>query len=88
MFAQAFVGVLGFWFHLQANLVEPGHTLYEKLVNGAPPMAPLLFPNLVGLALIGLWALTPHVPEAELSRSWLSCTYDWSHPEENVGAAK
>ena len=88
MFVQAFVGVLGFWFHLQANLVEPGHTLYEKLVNGAPPMAPLLFPNLVGLALIGLWALTPHVPEAELSRSWLSCTYDWSHPEENVGAAK
>ncbi len=88
MFAQAFVGVLGFWFHLQANLVEPGHTLFEKLVNGAPPMAPLLFPNLVGLALIGLWALTPHVPEAKLSRSWLSSTYDWSHPEENAGAAK
>ena len=89
MFAQAFVGVLGFWFHLQANLVEPGHTLFEKLVNGAPPMAPLLFPNLVGLALIGLWALTPHIPEAESSRSWLGSTYDWSHPEgERLSASQ
>lgn len=86
MFTQAFVGVLGFWFHMQANLIEPGHSLFEKLVNGAPPMAPLLFPNLVGLALIGLWALTPHVPEAPSSHSWLGATYDWSHPEESAGA--
>ncbi len=45
MLVQALVGLLGFWFHLRANLVEPGHTLFEKLVNGAPPMAPLLFPT-------------------------------------------
>lgn len=82
MLTQAFVGVLGFWFHVQANLVEPGHSIFDKLVNGAPPMAPLLFPNLVGLALIGMWALLPHLDEATPGRSWLGATYDWAHPEE------
>ena len=67
---QALVGVLGFWFHLHANLIEPEHGIFDKLVNGAPPMAPLLFPNLVGLALIGLWALIPHLPEARRP-SWM-----------------
>lgn len=81
MLAQAFVGLLGFWFHLEANLVEPGSSLFDRLVNGAPPMAPLLFPNLVGLALIGLWALTPHLEE-ENGRSWLGATYRWVHPEQ------
>ena len=82
MVAQALVGVLGFWFHVQANLVEPGHNLFDKLVNGAPPMAPLLFPNLVGLALIGMWALIPHLEEATPGGSWLGATYDWAHPGE------
>jgi len=82
MLTQAFVGVLGFWFHVQANLVEPGHSIFDKLVNGAPPMAPLLFPNLVGLALIGIWALLPHLEEATPGRSWMGATYDWAHPEE------
>jgi hypothetical protein len=84
MFGQAFVGVLGFWFHLRANLVEPGHSLFEKLVNGAPPVAPLLFPNLVGLAFIGLWALIPHLPEAAPRTSWLEATYMWAHPAEET----
>jgi hypothetical protein len=88
LFAQALVGVLGFWFHLRANLVEPGHTLFEKLVNGAPPLAPLLFPNLVGLAFIGLWALIPHVPEAARRRSWLGATWEWAHPNDNAGLAE
>jgi hypothetical protein len=87
LIGQAVVGVLGFWFHLRANLVEPGHTLFEKLVNGAPPMAPLLFPNLVGLAFIGLWALIPHVPEAAQRRSWLGSAWMWAHPGESPGAA-
>lgn len=81
MIAQALVGVLGFWFHLQANLIEPGASLFDRLVNGAPPMAPLLFPNLVGLALIGLWALIPHVPEADQGTSWLGATWAWAHPD-------
>jgi len=80
MIGQALVGILGFWFHMQANLIEPGHTLWERLVNGAPPLAPLLFPNLVGLALIGLWALTPHLEESAPGGSWLGSTYRWVHP--------
>ncbi|MFZ1015742.1 MAG: hypothetical protein WAN28_20520, partial [Terracidiphilus sp.] len=80
MIGQALVGVLGFWFHLRANLVEPGHNVFDKLVNGAPPLAPLLFPNLVGLALIGIWALIPFVPEDASGRSWLGAVYAWAHP--------
>jgi hypothetical protein len=82
MGVQALVGVLGFWFHLQANLVEPGSNLFDKFVNGAPPMAPLLFPNLVGLAFIGLWALLPHVPEAGPRQSWLGAVFAWARPQE------
>jgi hypothetical protein len=84
MVTQALVGVLGFWFHIQANLVEPGHNLFDRIVNGAPPMAPLLFPNLVGLALIGMWALLPHLEEATSSRSWLGATYEWARTSEEM----
>lgn len=84
MIGQALVGLLGFWFHMQANLIEPGHSLWEKLVNGAPPMAPLLFPNLVGLALIGIWALVPHTEEEMPGTSCLGSAYDWVHPSGNV----
>lgn len=87
MGAQALVGVLGFWFHLQANLIEPGSNLFDKIVNGAPPMAPLLFPNLVGLAFIGLWAMIPHVPEAGPHTSWLGATYAWARPQEEAEAS-
>ena len=80
MIIQALVGIAGFWFHVQANLSEPGSSIWDKLVNGAPPLAPLLFPNLVGLALIGIWALIPHVPEDERRFSWLGLTYAWAHP--------
>lgn len=80
MLGQVFVGVLGFWFHMRANLVEPGHDLFDKLVNGAPPMAPLLFPNLVGLAMIGIWVLIPHLPEGTTGKSWLGAAYAWVHP--------
>jgi hypothetical protein len=80
MLLQAAAGVVGFWYHLQMNLVEPGHSMWEKLVNGAPPLAPLLFPNLVALAWIGLWALTPHVPEGE-GRSWVGALWNWARPQ-------
>lgn len=85
---QALVGVLGFWFHLQANLVQPGHDFFDKLVNGAPPMAPLLFPNLVGLALIGLWALIPHLEESTPRESWLGAAYAWAHPQDSSSATE
>lgn len=80
MMGQGLVGVLGFWFHVRANLVDPGHNLFDKLVNGAPPLAPLLFPNLVGLALIGMWSLIPHLPEPPSGKSLLGTIYAWAHP--------
>ncbi len=82
MIGQAIVGVLGFWFHMQADLIQPGSNLFDKIVNGAPPMAPLLFPNLVGLALIGLWALLPHLQESEPGGSWLGSAYRWVNEHE------
>jgi len=83
LIGQALVGVLGFWYHMQANLIGPGSSLFDRLVNGAPPMAPLLFPNLVGLAFIGIWALIPHVPEAAFgNRSWLGLAFVWARAEQ------
>lgn len=61
---QAIVGIAGFWFHLRMNFYTPGVSLFERTVYGAPPMAPLLFPNLVGLALIGMWELAKQ-PETQ-----------------------
>jgi hypothetical protein len=88
MLAQVAVGLLGFWFHLQANLIEPGHNLFSKFVNGAPPLAPLLFPNLVGLALIGIWALIPHLQEPQRGRSWLGALYRWANPQATQSLAE
>jgi hypothetical protein len=62
--AQACVGLLGFGLHAWADLRQPASTLFERVLSGAPPMAPLLFPNLVLLALIALWTLAPHVRAA------------------------
>ena len=81
MIGQAMVGVLGFWFHLRANLVEPGYNLFEKLVNGAPPFAPLLFPNLVALTWVGIWTLVQYLPEPQSGVSWIGALYDWTHPK-------
>ena len=88
MLVQALVGIIGFWLHLEANLTGPGANLFDRLVNGAPPIAPLLFPNLVGLAFIGLWALTPHLPEASRRTSWLGAAYVWAHSGEAAGTAQ
>ena len=58
---QALVGVAGFVLHTAADLRQPGATLFERVLSGAPPMAPLLFPNLVVLSAIGLWTWAPHL---------------------------
>jgi hypothetical protein len=79
--------VLGFCFHLQANLIQPGHNLWDKMVNGAPPLAPLLFPNLVALAWIGLWAMTPHIQETQPHRSLLGTAHAWAHPGNDSSTA-
>ncbi len=53
LIVQALVGVLGFILHAAAVVRLPG-TFIERVTSGAPPMAPLLFPNLVILGLIAL----------------------------------
>jgi len=57
---QVVVGLLGFYYHNAANLAGPSPDLFDNLVYGAPPFAPLLLPNLALLTAIGLWALAPH----------------------------
>lgn len=49
------VGVAGFFLHLVADLHVPALKETEKLLYGAPLFAPLLFPNLSLLALLGIW---------------------------------
>ena len=59
---QAGVGVLGFLLHMGGNLDGVAPKLRDNIIFGAPPLAPLLFPNLVLLAFIGLWVLRPLLP--------------------------
>src|SRR5579872_2183499 len=46
VFAQAAVGLLGFYYHNAANLRGPAASRWDNFVYGAPALAPLLFPNL------------------------------------------
>jgi len=57
---QAVVGVWGFVLHAMGNLEGPSIHAFENFIYGAPPLAPLLFPNLVLLGFIGLWRLRGH----------------------------
>ena len=52
---EAGVGLWGFVLHARANLQGPSVHAFENFIYGAPPMAPLLFPNLVVLGIIALW---------------------------------
>jgi hypothetical protein len=63
---QALTGVLGFALHTVANLEKPG-TIYDNFIHGAPALAPLLFPNLALLCLIGLWELRGHVATTDVA---------------------
>jgi hypothetical protein len=64
MLVEAAVGVLGFFLHNLANLRGPSSSLFENFTTGAPPMAPLLFPNLALLGWMGLWSLSRHLDSA------------------------
>jgi hypothetical protein len=64
LLAQAVVGLLGFYYHTAANLNGPAPVLLDNFIYGAPALAPLLFPNLVLLALLGLWVWRPHLAAA------------------------
>jgi hypothetical protein len=54
---QVLVGVLGFVLHAWADLRGPSETLFQNIVSGAPPFAPLLLPNLAILGFIGIVAM-------------------------------
>ena len=54
---QAVIGLAGFVFHAEADLHGPSRSFFQNVVNGAPPFAPLLLPNLTMLGFIGLWAI-------------------------------
>lgn len=73
LLVQVAVGLLGFYYHTEANLVAyregarqhpDSASLFESFVYGAPSLAPLLFPNLALLAGLGLWVLHRHLPPA------------------------
>jgi hypothetical protein len=65
LLVQVVVGLLGFYYHNAANLAGPAPDLLANTIYGAPPFAPLLLPNLVLLAFIGLWPmLKPSEPPA------------------------
>jgi hypothetical protein len=57
---EAGVGLWGFVLHAMANLQGPSVHAFDNFIYGAPPMAPLLFPNLMVLGIIGLWQLRNH----------------------------
>jgi len=64
LLVEAAVGVLGFFLHNLANLRGPSASIFENFTAGAPPMAPLLFPNLALLGWMGLWSLSRHLDAA------------------------
>jgi hypothetical protein len=51
------VGLWGFALHVGKNLHGPSVHAFDNFIYGAPPLAPLLFPNLVVLGIIALWQL-------------------------------
>jgi hypothetical protein len=57
MIVQVVVGVLGFCYHMEANLRTPGSDLQDKMIYGAPLFAPLLIADMALLAGLALWAL-------------------------------
>ena len=54
---EAAIGMWGFALHAMANLYGPSIHPFANFIYGAPPMAPLLFPNLAVLGVIGFWHL-------------------------------
>jgi hypothetical protein len=58
---EAGIGLWGFLLHATANLRGPSVHGFDNFIYGAPPMAPLLFPNLMVLGIIGLWQLRGEV---------------------------
>lgn len=54
---EVVTGIWGFILHAMGNLRGPSIHAFNNFIYGAPPLAPLLFPNLAILGMIGLWQL-------------------------------
>jgi hypothetical protein len=54
---EAGVGIWGFVLHAQRNLAGPSIHPFDNFIYGSPPLAPLLFPNLVVLGWLAIWRL-------------------------------
>jgi hypothetical protein len=54
------VGLWGFALHVSGNLHGPSVHVFDNFIYGPPPLAPLLFPNLVALGIIALCQLRTH----------------------------
>jgi hypothetical protein len=54
---EAGVGLWGFLLHAEGNVRGPSVHAFDNFIYGAPPLAPLLFPNLMVLGSIALWQL-------------------------------
>lgn len=65
MLLQGAVGIIGFVLHARADWFGVGSTLKDRIVYGAPIFAPMLFPDLVLLASIGLWVLYRQLAQAK-----------------------
>lgn len=63
---QAGVGIWGFVLHTMGNLQGPSIHAFDNFIYGAPPLAPLLFPNLMVLGFIGLWQLRKQESQTSL----------------------
>jgi hypothetical protein len=57
---EAGVGLWGFMLHAAGNLRGPSAHVFDNVIYSAPPVAPLLFPNLTVLGVIALWQLRAH----------------------------
>lgn len=57
MVVQVLVGLLGFYYHVRADLHGNSSSWLQNFIEGTPALAPLLFPNLALLAVIGLVVL-------------------------------
>ncbi len=51
------VGIAGFALHLWGDFHGPAAGLIANVISGAPPFAPLLFPNLAILGFVGIVAM-------------------------------
>jgi hypothetical protein len=62
LLVETAVGTWGFVLHAGRNLAGPSIHAFDNFIYGAPPMAPLLFPNLAVLGGIALWQLRKFEP--------------------------